>query len=112
MASSGVLSTRICALVAFFLSVSLQLQLVHGQATTTSAAAPSQTSTSATVYPGTASWVYYGCWNETTGMNQTGGVRALTGALEAADTMTVQTCLDFCSGKGLSLAGLEYTRYV
>ena len=35
--------------------------------------------------------------------------RALTGATTAGDDMTVEKCASFCSGKGYTLAGLEYS---
>lgn len=36
--------------------------------------------------------------------------RTFTGASTSSDNMTVETCIDYCKGKGYSLAGLEYAR--
>ena len=36
--------------------------------------------------------------------------RVLTGDHESNDKMTIETCVDFCTGKGFSIAGLEYGR--
>ncbi|WWC88965.1 uncharacterized protein L201_003880 [Kwoniella dendrophila CBS 6074] len=36
--------------------------------------------------------------------------RALTGATYASDSMTIGSCLNFCSSKGFSYGGLEYAR--
>ncbi|KAI4154363.1 MAG: hypothetical protein L6R39_001390, partial [Caloplaca ligustica] len=47
-------------------------------ATTTSAAAQSAPS-SAAVVPGTSTYSYLGCYNETTGDSATGNARALSG---------------------------------
>lgn len=78
--------------------------------TATSSAATSTGTTTASIYPGTAKWTYYGCWNETTTVNNTAQLRALSGGTtESGDNMTVQTCLDFCGGS--TYAGLEYTQY-
>ena len=113
MAMSLFSATRSLVLVAFVLS--LKLVAVHGQessSTSTSNGASASPSTTATVFSGTANWDYIGCYNETTLVNGTGGARALAGVLEAEDDMTVVTCLDYCRGQGLSMAGLEYTRYV
>ena len=47
-------------------------------------------------------WSYLGC-----GVDDYYN-RLLTGASQDVPTMTVETCVDFCSGKGFSIAGLEY----
>ncbi|KAF2658680.1 WSC domain-containing protein, partial [Lophiostoma macrostomum CBS 122681] len=49
-------------------------------------------------------WEYTGCGPETP------GGRAFTGTMIAADDMTVETCVDFCSSADFSYAGLEYGR--
>lgn len=36
--------------------------------------------------------------------------RTFTGASTSSDNMTVESCINFCKGKGYSLAGLEYAR--
>jgi hypothetical protein len=75
-------------------------------ASTTSASLPVATGF---IYPGDAKYVYNGCYNETTLVNGTGGRRALFGGgMEALDTMTVSTCLDYCNMGGNKYAGLEY----
>ena len=47
-------------------------------------------------------WQYIGCGADQYGNN------ALTGYREDIPTMTVETCIDTCSGKGFNIAGLEY----
>ena len=54
-----------------------------------------------TPVPFVGSWSYLGCANEIPG-------RALSGASIAGDTMTVETCLDYCTESQFGLAGLEY----
>jgi hypothetical protein len=75
-------------------------------AATSSAPLPAATGA---IYPGSQGYVYYGCYNETTLINGTGGRRALSGGImEASDVMTVSTCIDYCSSSGYRFAGLEY----
>lgn len=74
--------------------------------------------------PSSSGYVYYGCYNETTELPDTVGVRALHDGtnLVQPDSMTVEMCLDFCrTGAGdanggktgrFQFAGLEYSRYV
>jgi hypothetical protein len=69
-------------------------------------------------------YAYYGCYNETTDLPDTAGVRALNGgtSLVRAGAMTADMCWEFCrtgagdssGGKGGSFkfAGLEYARLV
>ncbi|KAL8873640.1 MAG: hypothetical protein Q9174_000918 [Haloplaca sp. 1 TL-2023] len=79
--------------------------------TTSGAASPSVASKSASIVPGTSSYNYQGCYNETTGNLATGNARALaSGSMNASDAMTVERCLKFCGGK--QYAGLEYGREV
>ncbi|MCJ1431025.1 hypothetical protein MMC27_000375 [Xylographa pallens] len=47
-------------------------------------------------------WAYLGCGVDTYGSP------ALTGPLQDDATMTVETCIALCGGKGYSIAGLEY----
>jgi hypothetical protein len=67
-------------------------------------------------------YTYVGCYNETAGLPNTNGQRALQGSHEALPgAMTVEACLDFC-GRGdaaaapkphpgaYALAGLQYSR--
>ncbi|MCJ1248797.1 hypothetical protein MMC30_006017 [Trapelia coarctata] len=87
------------------------------QASTTSVTSPSavvsatasSTSAAPTVVPSTALYTYMGCYNETTGYDQVGNVRALNdGNKTANDGMTVSYCLTFCGSS--QYAGLEYGR--
>ncbi|KAI9819673.1 MAG: hypothetical protein M1832_003907 [Thelocarpon impressellum] len=50
-------------------------------------------------------WAYLGC-----GKDVAFKARTLSGDNEAKDDMTVEKCVDFCSGKGFSYAGLEFAR--
>ena len=104
-------------LIAPILILTLILALAasaQGAATTTSTsptASSPPTSTGASIFPGTSTWTYYGCYNETTLLNGTNGLRALNGGvMETLDTLTVQTCLTYCAGNSYAFAGLEYTR--
>ncbi|EMC98661.1 hypothetical protein BAUCODRAFT_377209 [Baudoinia panamericana UAMH 10762] len=47
-------------------------------------------------------WEYVGCANDSV------SARTFQAASSSSNTMTVETCIKFCSGKGYSLAGLEY----
>ncbi|KAL1646435.1 hypothetical protein SLS58_003395 [Diplodia intermedia] len=88
--------------------------------TTTSSSASgtaTATLTSSTGYPaatlavnqGSKGYEYAGCWNETQGFTQGGGVRALSGGtINATDKMTPEVCFDLCDGS--QFAGLEYGR--
>jgi len=49
-------------------------------------------------------WEYAGCGTDSI------VARVLTGDHESNDKMTVETCVDYCSSKGFSVAGLEYSR--
>ena len=49
-------------------------------------------------------WEYAGCGTDSI------TARVLTGDHESNDKMTIETCVDYCSGKGFSVAGLEYAR--
>ncbi|KAI8632182.1 WSC domain-containing protein [Xylariaceae sp. FL1651] len=64
-----------------------------------------------------SSYAYSGCWNETSGLAGTNGLRALDGGIHVAlpGAMTVELCLDFCARNdsahgAYALAGLEYSR--
>ncbi|KAK5624481.1 hypothetical protein RRF57_000197 [Xylaria bambusicola] len=69
-----------------------------------------------TIVDGSASnYVYIGCWNETSALPGTTGLRALSDASETLpEEMTVERCLDFCAhdrpSRPYQLAGLEYSR--
>lgn len=75
--------------------------------TTTTTSDTTSPSTTLAIAPGASGYVYAGCWNETTGYAQGGGVRALAGGSMASDTtLTAAKCFDFCAGS--QYAGLEY----
>jgi hypothetical protein len=106
MARSPLL-TRLCALIASLLFL-LSAQAA-AQSTTTTSAPAATGSVTASIYPGTSTWAYVGCYNETDSINGTGGLRALNGGPdEVLTNMTVGECLSFCSGN--AYAGLEYSR--
>lgn len=69
-----------------------------------------QSNPAATIYQPSTGWDYHGCFNETTTVNGTGGLRALYGIEETLTTMTVPICLAYCQSNSYSFAGLEYTR--
>lgn len=106
-----------------------------------STTSPSTSSTTvagnfASIVPTQAGYSYYGCYNETTGFNQAGNVRALAGNMvcflahpqdqplaslhlerilkltflleTSSDSMTVASCMAFCASS--AFAGLEYGR--
>ncbi|ETS88012.1 hypothetical protein PFICI_01840 [Pestalotiopsis fici W106-1] len=66
------------------------------------------------IYNSSTTYHYVGCWNETTGIAQSTGARALPDiSLAQPDTMTVEICLDFCANNQstpYNYAGLEYSR--
>ncbi|KAG9609145.1 WSC-domain-containing protein, partial [Aureobasidium melanogenum] len=47
-------------------------------------------------------WQYVGCGTDNVGS------RTFTAASTSSNSMTVESCISFCSGKGYSYAGLEY----
>ena len=47
-------------------------------------------------------WYYVGCGSDGIGS------RTLSGPSQSLDNMTVETCVDFCSSQGYSIAGTEY----
>lgn len=47
-------------------------------------------------------WYYVGCGSDGIGS------RTLTGPSQSSANMTVETCVDFCSNQGYSIAGTEY----
>jgi hypothetical protein len=65
---------------------------VSAQAATTSSSAAASSSTDMVmVYPGSGAWSYYGCYNETTGVANSGGVRALAGGSMVGSECDYQT---------------------
>ncbi|KAF2965394.1 hypothetical protein GQX73_g8204 [Xylaria multiplex] len=77
-----------------------------------SSSSPSTSPAPLKIRDGSASnYSYIGCWNETFGLVETTGVRALQGNNEVLpEVMTVERCLDFCAHGLYLLAGLEYSR--
>lgn len=72
-----------------------------------------ENSVNAKISPGNSKYEYVGCYSETTLNNGTNGMRTLnSGKTESVDTMTVESCLEFCDADGYEFAGLEYTKYV
>ncbi|KAK4033135.1 putative fungistatic metabolite [Parachaetomium inaequale] len=87
------------------------------------AAATAQSTSPLTIVTAPSSgYTYHGCYNETTGLPDTAGMRALGGGtnLVRAGNMTVEMCWEFCrSGAGdasggktgkFLFAGVEYAR--
>jgi len=68
------------------------------------------------IYRGSNEYTYYGCYNETTQVQDSAEERALADGshLVKAGKMTVPMCLDFCTSNGTQYkyAGLEWSRYV
>ncbi|KAI8954284.1 WSC domain-containing protein [Xylaria longipes] len=89
---------------------------------TTSSPAPSATPSKPAlkIDDGSGSiYTYAGCWNESAGLPNTTGLRALDGPTESLEgEMTVEICLAFCAQgdtqqnhrAAYRLAGLEYSR--
>ena len=93
-------------------SISTSMTSISMSSMTSTSTAETSTQT-ATIAQGSDGYKYLGCYNETTTVNGTAGLRALNGGVQQADdTMTVQMCLGFCKSNGMEFAGLEYTRYV
>lgn len=118
--SSGLV--LLCAALSYAQSSSSSSEPSASPSTTlspTSDSTSTATATSTTPYPsatlaidpGTASYTYSGCFNETQGFSGNGGARALAASgssMNSTDAMTVATCLKFCNGA--TYAGLEYGR--
>ncbi|KAH7197377.1 WSC domain-containing protein [Fusarium flagelliforme] len=66
------------------------------------------------IYRGSNEYTYYGCYNETTQVQDSAEERALADGshLVKAGKMTVPMCLDFCTSNGTQYkyAGLEWSR--
>jgi hypothetical protein len=67
------------------------------------------------IYRGSKEYKYYGCYNETTQIQDSAEDRALADGthLVGAGRMTVPMCLEFCASNGTEYkyAGLEWSRY-
>ncbi|KAH8890804.1 hypothetical protein GQ53DRAFT_746989 [Thozetella sp. PMI_491] len=70
----------------------------------------------AVVVSASGNYKYNGCFNETTGLNGTSGVRALDGGKHDIQpgNMTVEMCTSFCNNDATpyKYAGLEFSRCV
>ncbi|RGP65649.1 carbohydrate-binding wsc [Fusarium longipes] len=68
------------------------------------------------IYRGSGEYKYYGCYNETTQIQDSAQDRALADGTHLVRTgrMTVPLCLEFCASNGTEYkyAGLEWSRYV
>ncbi|ORY65883.1 WSC domain-containing protein, partial [Pseudomassariella vexata] len=69
------------------------------------------------IFDSSSTYHYAGCWNETTEIPNTEGLRALAGGSseQVPVTMTVPLCLNYCAGNNTAktqyrVAGLEYSR--
>ncbi|KAG4027391.1 hypothetical protein MFRU_030g00270 [Monilinia fructicola] len=100
---------QISFLIAIALSFLSLSPLTYAQSTTPATA--TATPAAAAIVPHASSYTYFGCYNETSNTNRTGGLRALNGGVnEALDVMTVPLCMAFCKSNGYAYAGIEYTR--
>lgn len=71
---------------------------------------PTRASSGASTLPTGFGYKYMGCYNETSGVTGSGGVRALSGGSEVqTNLMDVGTCLNFCGGS--KFAGIEYGEF-
>ncbi|KAI6785672.1 uncharacterized protein J7T54_006006 [Emericellopsis cladophorae] len=66
------------------------------------------------IYDDSNTYVYRGCYNETTDQEDSSGVRALDGGITEVreDEMTVELCLEICGDGGTEyrFAGLQWAR--
>ncbi|KND89522.1 WSC domain-containing protein 2 [Tolypocladium ophioglossoides CBS 100239] len=73
-----------------------------------------QASDKITIYKDSQKYAYYGCYNETTGIDGSDHSRALSDGINEVKRgeMTVPMCLSFCSGGKTEYryAGLEWSR--
>lgn len=94
-------------------SIWLASLLLFGPLSATAAAQDTDEPT-LSIYNSSTEYHYVGCWNETTGIAQSTGARALPDlSMTQPDTMTVEICLDFCAhnqSTAYKYAGLEYSR--
>jgi hypothetical protein len=71
---------------------------------------PTRAASSASTLQSGFGYKYMGCYNETSGVSGSGGVRALSGGSDVqTNLMDVGTCLNFCGGS--QFAGLEYGEF-
>ncbi|PWW75224.1 WSC-domain-containing protein [Tuber magnatum] len=77
---------------------------IASSSTTSMSSTPTTTSSSSTATPTLrAGYTYLGCANEGT------GGRALSKDATASSAMTPNMCQDYCTGKGYTLSGVEYS---
>ncbi|KAK1036991.1 hypothetical protein LTS16_013256 [Friedmanniomyces endolithicus] len=99
----------------FALVLLLTLLLASVSAQDTSIILPTTAAPTATALATAKGYSYVGCWNETVGVPNSNGARALSGGMSSANnTMTVSSCLAYCAqgynGATMQYAGLEYGR--
>ncbi|RMY39179.1 hypothetical protein D0865_12898 [Hortaea werneckii] len=96
------------------LPLSFALLACLAAAQDTSIINPTTAAPSVTALPSAHGYTYAGCWNETVNVPNSGGERALSDMASANNTMTVSSCLEFCSrgdnGTTMNYAGIEYGR--
>ncbi|KAG8629220.1 hypothetical protein KVT40_003085 [Elsinoe batatas] len=79
--------------------------------TTAEIANPTPAPSGAAPGEGALGYSYVGCYNETTGFSNAGGVRALnSGSMISNNSQTTLSCLTFCKGNSYQYCGLEYGR--
>ncbi|GAB7360852.1 hypothetical protein MBLNU230_g0838t1 [Neophaeotheca triangularis] len=73
---------------------------------------PTSAAPSATTIPSGSGFEYVGCYNETVGFEEAGGVRAVQeGNFSAMNDLTIEACLEHCSEAGsYQYVGIEYGR--
>ncbi|MCJ1395049.1 hypothetical protein MMC18_007930 [Xylographa bjoerkii] len=112
MAPSGQRCSGVSSIVNLLLQLAILSVVSYAEAQSASGTplpAPTRAASSATVVPSTALYTYIGCYNETTGDDAAGNVRALAGGnMTATSSMTVNYCLSYCGSS--AYAGIEYGR--
>ncbi|PSK46363.1 Kremen protein 1 [Elsinoe australis] len=79
--------------------------------TTAEIADPTPAAVGAAPGAGLFGYSYSGCYNETTGYANAGGVRAInTGSMISNNSQTTESCLTFCKGNNYQYCGIEYGR--
>ncbi|PNS20725.1 Kremen protein 1 [Sphaceloma murrayae] len=102
------------ALALTFLSLSsfATADITSALATTTAEIAdPTPAAAGSAPGAGLFGYEYAGCYNETTGYANAGGVRALNGgSMNSNNSQTTESCLTFCKGNSYQYCGIEYGR--
>ncbi|MCJ1294194.1 hypothetical protein MMC34_005751 [Xylographa carneopallida] len=112
MAPPGHRNSGVSSIVSLLLHLLILSIIGHVEAQSASGTplpAPTKAASSATVVQSIAAYIYIGCYNETTGDDAAGNVRALAGGnMTASSSLTVASCLTFCGSS--AYAGIEYGR--